>query len=238
MTSYRMLLIAATTVVYMTGYPVRGEDTRDRKDYADSVVSALSQASQITMVIEKETRYRYRKELIERIPDILDTNTTLQPPLWVEELVVTYLNDTSRAVIRAAVGVAGKFRLSGIVSQLVETHRTSRQRFGGWYHGVEPVVVYALGRIGGNEAFELLSELLDKHRNELDVRDAVISAIADTKDPAFVPVLDAFIEKELADIETLRKKAEHPGDAPKHLMLALDHAVNVRDYLKKEGGAE
>ena len=83
MTSYRMLLIAATTVVYMTGYPVRGEDTRDRKDYADSVVSALSQASQITMVIEKETRYRYRKELIERIPDILDTNTTLQPPLWV-----------------------------------------------------------------------------------------------------------------------------------------------------------
>ena len=229
---------AVLIVSWLVCLPSYGGSEKAWELYADSVVGELQQPSGIAVRINEESRVEYKKELLERIPGLFDTTQMVQPPLWLEELVVTTLHDTSSTVAGAAADIAGELRLTGIASELVETCRLSRQRYGRWSQGIEPNVIRALGRIGGTEAFTLLSELAEKYQSTFHRRGAVLAAIAETGNPRFVDVLDKVIEHDKKRIDHLIKTSDNPDYFPTQALIEFHDLVDLRNKLAENGGSE
>ena len=110
------------------------------------------------------------------------------------QLLYAGLTDENARVVQTTMELVGKFRAEFLQDSLLVMYQNARQRFPGMGDQIRWSAIEALGRIGGSEAEQLFTNIINSGRISY-VEDNAIYAIGLSQNSSLIPLVNSYINR-------------------------------------------
>ncbi len=175
-----------------------------------------------------------RRTALRSLGDVVSVDDNAAVAGWVSDLLSTALQDESPVVVSVAVEMIGKFKVTGLNKNLITLYQDAGKKFSIAYADrVRFAIIPALGKLGGNDAADLLKKLLAEDNGSV-MGDYLLSAVVDLNDVSLVSDI-RFYKTKMQEMVTFATSKNYDPLIYSRMQGYIAYALEVENLLLKGG---